>query len=66
LNTFRWLDDTSLGTRLGAGFGLLLLLFIGYGLFSIRQMETLAALGRDVYQHPMTVGEAVRDANRER
>ena len=63
LNTFRWFDDTSIGTRLAAGFGLLLLLLIGYGIFSIREMEALAALGDAVYEHPMTSGQALRDAN---
>ncbi len=63
LNTFRWFDDTSIGTRLAAGFGLLLVLLIGYGIFSIREMEALAALGDAVYAHPMTSGQAMRDAN---
>ncbi len=63
LITFRWFDDTSIGTRLAAGFGLLLVLLIGYGIFSIREMETLAALGDALYEHPMTSGHALRDAN---
>ena len=63
LTTFRWFDDTSIGTRLGSGFGLLLLLRIGYGGFSIREMETLSALGNALYEHPMTSGQAIRDAN---
>ncbi len=63
LTTFRWFDDTSIGTRLGAGFGLLLLLLVGYGIFSIREMELLAGLGNALYDHPMTSGHAIRDAN---
>lgn len=63
LTTFRWFDDTSIGARLGAGFGLLTLLLVGYGLFSIQGMETLAGLGNQVYEHPMMSGQAVRDAN---
>ena len=63
LNTFRWFDDTSIGTRLGGGFGLLLLILIGYGVFSIREMQLLAALGDAIYERPMTSGHAIRDAN---
>ena len=63
LSTFRWFDDTSIGTRLGGGFGLLLLILIGYGVFSIREMQLLAALGDAIYEHPMTSGNAIRDAN---
>ncbi len=63
LNTFRWLDDTTIGARLGAGFGLLMLFLSAYGFFSIGVMEALAALGNDVYEHPMASGQAVRDAN---
>ena len=63
LKTFRWLDDSSIGTRLGTGFGLLLLLLIGYGLFSVGEIATISALGTSLHDHPMTSGEAVRDAN---
>ena len=42
---------------------MLLLILIGYGVFSIREMQLLAALGDAIYEHPMTSGNAIRDAN---
>ena len=50
--------------RLALGFAVLLLLFCANGLFSLSRMNGLARLTRDLYDHPMTVSNAVLEVEK--
>ena len=51
--------------RLGLGFGTLLALIIGYGVFSLGRMNTLSNLTEKLYRHPLTVSNAVLKIDRD-
>lgn len=50
-------------TRLFIGFGILLVLFIITGWFSLQGLRTMAGLSAELYEHPLVVSNAVRDAH---
>lgn len=50
-------------TRLFIGFGVLLVLFIVTGWFSLRGLRTVANLSTELYEHPLLVSNAVRDVH---
>jgi methyl-accepting chemotaxis protein len=50
--------------RLALGFAVLLILFCANGLFSLSRMNDLARLTRDLYDHPMTVSNAVLEVEK--
>ena len=51
------------GTRLLVGYGIMVLLLIVVGVYSLNRMGHLAELTSELYDHPFTVNKAVRDAN---
>ena len=53
------LGNMRLGIRLGAAFGVLLVLLLLVGVFAISEMNVLSRLNRDLYRHPFTVSNAV-------
>ncbi|WP_243311053.1 response regulator [Fundidesulfovibrio agrisoli] len=55
------LSDLGIGTRLRAGFGLITLITALVGLFAIYQAQSLSTLTSDLYDHPYTVTNAMRD-----
>ena len=55
------LNNISIGTRLVAGFGLLVLIASITGLFAIIQIRALADITTKIYNHPLVVSSAVRD-----
>jgi len=55
----KWLLNTSIATRLGLGFGALVLLIITFGLLSLNQMVGLAKQSDVLYSHPFTVTRSV-------
>lgn len=57
------LKNIKIRTRLFIGFGILLVFLVVIGLFSQQKMRALAKLNSDMYNHPLTVGRAVREAN---
>ena len=48
--------------RLGMGFGLLLMAFLGYGAYALVQMGTLAEQTTRIHDHPVAVERAVLEA----
>lgn len=62
----KWLsaiENTRIGTRLSVGFGLILVVLVGYGLFSQVQKQELSDLTVKLYRHPLTVSNAVLGIN---
>ncbi len=55
------IGNLNIGWRLGGGFLFVIILALIAGFVSINAMQKLAGLTRDLYDHPMTVGNAVRD-----
>jgi CheY-like chemotaxis protein/methyl-accepting chemotaxis protein len=55
LNTLR------IGMRLAGGFGLLLVFTLVIGLVSVAQLRKLTEITEEMYNHPLTVSNAVRD-----
>lgn len=55
----KWFLNTSIATRLGLGFGALVLLIITFGLLSLDQMVGLAKQSNVLYSHPFTVTRSV-------
>jgi HAMP domain-containing protein len=55
-------QNLNIVTRLGLGFGALIVLAIGLGTFSLFTMGTLAALTENLHEHPMAVTNAAADA----
>ncbi|MFP5240440.1 MAG: response regulator [Acidobacteriota bacterium] len=55
------LSDLSIGAQLRAGFGLMTVITVFVGLFSIYQARSLSTLTADLYDHPYTVTNAMRD-----
>ncbi|WP_243439037.1 response regulator [Fundidesulfovibrio soli] len=55
------LSDLGIGTRLRAGFGLITLITALVGLFSIYQAQSLSSLTANLYDHPFTVTNSMRD-----
>ena len=56
-------SNIKLGKKIGFGFALLVLMFMGLSLYSIKQVNTLSSLTEKLYQHPLAVSNAVRDIN---
>jgi CHASE3 domain sensor protein len=50
-------------TRMFIGFGILLVLFVITGWLSLREIRYVAGLTTELYEHPLTVGNAVREVN---
>ena len=55
------LKDFRIGSRLALGFGIVLVLNIAAGLFAWYNMDNLANLTTRMYDHPLTISNAVRD-----
>ena len=51
--------NLSISTRLGLGFGVLILLILGFGSFVLHQMSELEKQSRILLQHPFTVVRAL-------
>ncbi|MCX6580661.1 MAG: methyl-accepting chemotaxis protein [Candidatus Aminicenantes bacterium] len=56
-------NNVRIRTRLFIGFGILLVLFIITGWFSLRAVRTVANLSMKLYEHPLVVSNAARDAH---
>ncbi len=50
-------------TRLAIGFGLILVVFTGLAIWAIVEMQSLASLTEKLYRHPLTVSNAVLEAD---
>jgi PAS domain S-box-containing protein len=50
---------------LGGGFGLIISLMVLFGFFALQQVDALAELTGKLYRHPLTVSNAVLEANSE-
>jgi CheY-like chemotaxis protein/HAMP domain-containing protein len=50
-----------IGTRLAVGFSLIVAFTLGIGLVSVVQLGVLAGITENMYAHPLTVSNAVRD-----
>ncbi len=59
------MGNLKIGTRLTIGFVLVILLTAAVGGMALRQMSILAGLVNKMYDHPLTVGYAVRDIRSE-
>lgn len=57
------LKNVKIRTRLLFGFGVVLILLIGVSVFSIYQMTILANYTTQMYNHSMTTGNAIREAD---
>lgn len=55
------ISNVNIGWRLGVGFSFVIVLALIAGIVSINTMHKLAGLTTDIYDHPLTVGNAVRD-----
>ncbi|MDM8566314.1 methyl-accepting chemotaxis protein [Candidatus Halobeggiatoa sp. HSG11] len=57
------LQNMKIRTKLFSSFGVLILFLILISLFAILQMQTLSKVTTELYDHPLTVSNAVRDVN---
>ena len=57
--------NINLGKKIGIGFTILVVMFIGLNVYSLSQMKTLSSLTEQLYKHPLAVSNAVRDINYE-
>lgn len=55
----KWFLNTSIATRLGLGFGALVLLIVIFGLSALQQMKRLEKQSDILYNHPFTVNRSV-------
>jgi len=55
--------DLTIGRRLSLGFGIVFVLFCALAIFSINRMEYLANSTSQIYNHPLTVSNAVLRIN---
>jgi class 3 adenylate cyclase len=55
----KWFLNTSIATRLGLGFGALVLLIVIFGLSALHQMNRLEQQSDILYHHPFTVTRSV-------
>ncbi len=55
------MSDFKIGTRLNIGFPLVIVLTLAVGIVALYQMRLLAGLTDQIYDHPLTVGYAMRD-----
>jgi len=55
----KWFLNMSIATRLGLGFGALVLLIITFGLLALNQMVSLVKQSDVLYRHPFTVTRSV-------
>jgi class 3 adenylate cyclase len=55
----KWFLNTNIATRLGLGFGALVLLIVIFGLSSLQQMNRLEKQSDILYHHPLTVTRSV-------
>jgi CheY-like chemotaxis protein/signal transduction histidine kinase/HAMP domain-containing protein len=62
---FMKIGNFKIGTRLTIGFILVILLTLTVGLAALDKMNVLAGLVNEMYDHPLTVGYAVRDIRSE-
>ncbi len=57
------LQNMKIRTKLFISFGILIIFLVFVGLFAVLQMSTLSNLTTKLYNHPLTVSNAVRDVN---
>jgi methyl-accepting chemotaxis protein len=57
------MKNRTISARLGLGFGIVILLLIAMGLFSLNRMAVLADLTQKLYDHPFQVSNAVLQVN---
>lgn len=55
------IGNMKIGRRLSIGFGIVILITVFVGLFSLLKLQTLAELTENIYEHPLVVSNAVRD-----
>ncbi len=55
------MKNLSIGKKLALGFGLVIILMIGGGIFSARTASDLASTTKKLYRHPMAVSNSIRD-----
>ncbi len=55
------INKTRIGARLFAGFSILVLFSLGYAVYSILQMASLASITESMYRSPFEVRRAIRD-----
>jgi hypothetical protein len=55
----KWFLNTSIATRLGLGFGALVLLIVIFDLSALQQMNRLEKQSDTLYHHPFTVTRSV-------
>lgn len=55
------LENLKIGSRLILGFGLLVLTTALLGMFSVFQILEISKFTTDMYKHPLTVNNVVRD-----
>ena len=55
------LSNIKIGSRLGLGFSLIILFSLGMSIFSYLQLQNISKDTSDLYYHPFTVSNAVRD-----
>lgn len=60
-----WLAHRKIGYRLASGFGIVVILALILGLFALARIHILAELTVKMYEHPLTVSNAVRDIRAE-
>ncbi len=57
------MKNLKIGVRLGVGFGILIAVLLLSALFAVRNMGVLANITKDLYNHPMTVTNAILAAD---
>ena len=57
------IKNLKIGTRLGLGFVVMLMLMVAVGIFAMYQMSHLATLTTKLHDHPFVVSNAVRDVD---
>ena len=63
METNYMLQNMKIRTKLFASFGVLIIFLVFIGLFAILQMAILSNVTTKLYEHPLTVSNAVRDVN---
>jgi len=61
--TAKLVNNLTIGVRLSIGFGIVFVLFCALTIFAINRMEYLADNTRQIYNHPLTVSNAVLRIN---
>src|SRR5512145_561256 len=60
-----WIQNQTIGVRLRYGFGIVVALVLLLGAVAMIEMHTMAGFTRDMHDHPLMVGNAVREIRSE-